>query len=133
MAFPDDGVVHERLIGAALRVHLTPRLSIGPELLHVAGRGHSHLILTGNLTYDLRRRTGQGAPRLVPFLVAGGGMYSTRESFFPRADFVSFEGAFTAGGGLRAELGNRLVAGVDVRMGWEPHVRVNGLVGWRLP
>jgi hypothetical protein len=42
---------------------------------------------------------------------------------------IASEGAFTAGGGVRAYLGDRAFVGVDARVGWELHVRINGLVG----
>lgn len=61
----------------------------------------------------------------------GGGLFQTRESFFTE-DFTSSEGAFTAGGGIRALIGNRLTAGVDARIGWELHLRVGGFIGLQL-
>jgi hypothetical protein len=58
-------------------------------------------------------------------------MFQTRESFFGD-DFTNTEGAFTAGGGLRVAVGDRVTVGVDARIGWETHVRVNGVIGVRL-
>lgn len=52
--------------------------------------------------------------------------------FADTGTFTSSEGALTAGGGVRAVLGDRVIIGVDARLGWEPHVRVNGVVGVRL-
>ncbi len=43
--FADDDIVREAIVGGAARLHVTPRLSIGPELLYVSGATHSHLIL----------------------------------------------------------------------------------------
>ena len=42
------------------------------------------------------------------------------------------EGAFTAGGGVRAFASDRVTVGIDARVGWELHLRVNGFVGVRL-
>ena len=67
----------------------------------------------------------------MPFVTAGAGLFQTREEL-PRETYTSREGAFTAGGGVRTALGDRATAGVDVRVGWEMHVRVNGTVGIRL-
>jgi len=64
-------------------------------------------------------------------IVAGGGLFQTRERF-PVGTFTSSEGAFTAGGGVRAALGQRVTVGVDTRVGWELHLRVSGLIGVRL-
>ena len=65
-------------------------------------------------------------------LVAGGGLFQTREDFPGMPSLTSNEGAFTAGGGVRVAAGDRITVGVDVRMGWEPHIRVNGALGIRL-
>jgi hypothetical protein len=131
VGFADDGIVSEGLFGGAARFYVTPRVSVGPEIAYIGGSNHSHLVLTGNVTWDLFAPAGGRAPRITPFLVAGGGLFQTRESF-PRGSFTSSEGAFTAGGGVRAAASDRVTLGVDVRMGWETHIRVNGFVGVRL-
>ena len=48
VGFADDGVVSELPIGAAFRWYLSPRISIGPEVTVIAGKAHSHQIVTGN-------------------------------------------------------------------------------------
>ena len=35
------------------------------------------------------------------------------------------------GGGVRVAAGNRVTIGVDARIGWETHVRVNAVAGIR--
>lgn len=125
VGFADDEIVSETLIGGAARWHLLPRLSIGPEVVYIDGNNHSHLVATGNLTFEvLAPRKG----RVTPFLVVGAGVFQTRESFLS-GTFTSREGAFTAGGGVRALVGDRVTAGVDARIGWEAHLRVGGFVG----
>jgi len=131
VGFADDGIVGEGMVGAAGRFHLSPRLALGPELLYISGDNHSHLVLTGNLTFDVLSPKAGRAPAVTPFLVVGGGMFQTRESFAAE-DFTHTEGAFTAGGGVRAAVGDRVTVGVDARMGWESHIRINGVVGVRL-
>ena len=131
VGFADDGIVSEGLVGGAARWYLLPRISVGPEVVYIHGDNHSHLIVTGNVTFDLFALT-SGRPRQVtPFLVAGGGVFQTRESFFTQT-FTSREGAFTAGGGVRALVTDRVTVGVDMRVGWELHLRVNGSIGLRL-
>lgn len=88
-------------------------------------------MLTGNLTFDVMAPRSGRAQAVTPFLVVGGGMFQTRESFFGE-DYTYTEGAFTAGGGVRAAVGDRVTVGVDARLGWETHIRINGLVGVRL-
>ena len=131
VGFGDDGIVSEGMVGAAGRFHLSPRVAIGPELLYIGGDNHSHLVLTGNLTFDFLAPSAGRAPAVTPFLVVGGGMFQTRESFATE-DFTHTEGAFTAGGGVRAAVGDRVTVGVDARLGWEAHFRINGMVGVRL-
>ena len=129
LGFPDDGgTVSEGMFGGAVRWYLSPRLSVGPEAMWVNGRDHSHFVLTGNVIFDVLSPA-SGKPRSVtPFLLAGGGMFQTRETFL-RGDYTSTEGAFTAGGGVRVRATDRVTFGLESRIGWEPHLRVNGFVG----
>jgi hypothetical protein len=131
VGFADDGVVSEGMVGGAGRFYLSPRIAIGPELLWIGGQNHSHTVLTGNVTFDIGAPAAGRPARVTPFLVVGGGMFQTRESFFGE-DSTHTEGAFTAGGGVRVAAGNRVTAGVDARIGWEAHLRIAGVVGVRL-
>jgi hypothetical protein len=74
-------------------------------------------MLTGNVTFDLVTPV-KGDPHL--------------ESFFDSETFTSREGAFTAGGGVRGRIGERTMLGIEARVGWELHVRVNAIVGVHL-
>ena len=132
--FIDESLVDHAVFGASGRIHLTPRISIGPEVVFMRGPGFDRdLFLTGNLTVDLlvppvdaRRGT------VNPFLVLGGGLmrHSNR---FGSTTFTSSEGAVTGGGGVRAWITDRVYALGEFRLGWEPHYRVTGGVGvvWR--
>lgn len=131
IGFADDGLVGEGAVGGAFRWHLTPRLSVGPEVTFIQGENHSHQVLTGNLVVDLRAPAPDGTPRITPFVVIGGGMFRTSESFSGRS-FASTEGAFTVGGGIKGPVSKRVELGVDVRLGWEPHLRIAGVLGIRL-
>ena len=127
VGFPDDGItVGETLVGGAARWQVRPRLSIGPEIVFIQGDNHSHLVVTGNVVFDFRPEQ-----RVQPFLVAGGGMFRTHEEFFDDA-VTSSEGAFTAGGGVRGRVTDRVSIGVDARIGWEPHLRIGGFVSVRV-
>jgi hypothetical protein len=129
LLFPDDGVVTEGALGGNLRFYLSPRVSIGPEVTYVSGANHSHLMLTGNLTFDFRGPVNGEPPAVTPFLVAGGGLFRTRQRFFNNEVFASNEGAFTAGGGVRVRVGRSVFLGGEARVGWETHLRINALVG----
>ena len=131
VGFADDGIISEFHIGGDARFYLSRRISVGPELGYIQGNSHSHFVLTGNLTWDFVAPAGGKPPAVTPFIVVGAGLFQTRESF-PSGNFTSNEGAFTAGGGVRANAGDRVVVGADVRVGWETHVRITGFVGVRL-
>jgi len=87
-------------------------------------------MITGNVTVDLGPSS--TASRVTPFVVVGAGLFRTSEAFPDNQTFSHNEGAFTAGGGVRALVGDRLILGAEARAGWETHVRVSGLVGVRL-
>ena len=131
VGFADDGIVNETLVGGAARWYLLSRIAIGPELIYIAGDNHSHFVATANLTWDILGPV-NGRPRAItPFVVVGGGLFQSSNPF-PTGTFTSREGAFTLGGGVRVSAGDRLSIGLDTRIGWETHLRVNGTVGVRL-
>jgi len=126
VGFVDDGIASETMLGGAFRWYPMRRVAIGPEIIYIGADNHSHFVATANLTFDLL------ADRAVtPFLVVGGGLFQTHDSF-PSGSFTSNEGAFTFGGGVRIAAGDRVTIGVDTRIGWEPYLRLNGTIGVRL-
>jgi hypothetical protein len=130
--FADDATIDHGIVGAAARGYVTPRLAIGPELVYMRGPNSDRdLFLTGNLTFDVLRPQAGQAARVTPFLVAGGGLMEHSDQF-GNGTYRSYEGAFTAGGGVRGWMTPRVYAFGDVRVGWELHVRVNGGVGFRM-
>jgi hypothetical protein len=130
--FADDGIVSETAGGGGVRWYLSPRVSIGPEFTFISGESHSHRILTGNVTFDLLPAR-SGRPRVTPFVVIGGGVFNTSESFaFTGERFSSSEGAFTVGGGVRGPINDRVSLGADARLGWEPHIRLMAFASVRL-
>jgi hypothetical protein len=131
MGFADDGIVSESMVGGAARWYWSRRASVGPELVYMSGSNHNHLAMTGNVTYDLVPPNNGRSRLVMPFLVAGGGLFQTRETFFDD-DFVSTDGAFTAGGGVRVSASDRVFIGIDSRVGWELHLRVNGFLAVQL-
>lgn len=131
LLFPDDGIVAEGAVGGTARWYVHPRISVGPEIAYVAGDRHSHLMLTGNVTFDVIEDDRRGRARIVPFAVIGGGIFRTREQFPFNETFTSTDGAFTAGGGVRTRVGDRVFVGAEARVGWELHLRLSGMVGIR--
>ena len=131
VGFADDGIVSESLVGATTRWYLLPRISLGPAVVYIHGNNHSHLMVTGNVTWDLLAPANGRPASITPFFVVGGGVFQTRETFFSET-FTSNEGAFTAGGGVRALVGDRVTVGIDACVGWELHLRLNGSIGLQM-
>ena len=127
--FLDDSVIPHAVFGGAGRFYLTPRLGVGPEFVYMRGPfSDRDSVLTGNVTWDLLS-VRRDSPRLVsPFLVGGYGMLRHR-SWFSR---VANQSA-TLGGGTRVRFTDRVYSFVDFRVGWEPHYRITGGIGVRLP
>jgi hypothetical protein len=124
--FVDDATIDHAVLGGSARIYLSPRISVGPELVYMRGPGFDRdLIVTGNLTFDVRPSAGR---TVVPFLVIGGG-YFRHSDRFGSTTFSSGEGAVTGGGGARIRLTDRVFALGEFRLGWEPHYRVTGGVG----
>jgi hypothetical protein len=127
IGFIDESLIHHAAFGGAVRFHLTPRISVGPEVIFALGPGDdSDIFLTGNLTFDFVAPQGT-YPQAVPFVVAGGGWFRHSDTF-GNESFSSSEGALTAGGGVRVRMSEAVAAGVEFRTGWEPHMRVTGFV-----
>ena len=90
-------------------------------------------MLTGNVTFDFVDPLSGGQLRSVtPYAVVGTGLFQTKQQFPNNDTFTSSEGAFTAGGGVRARVGKSVTVGAEARVGWELHLRVNGTIGIQL-
>lgn len=127
--FGDEGIVHHTLAGAGVRVSLTPRISVGPEVQYMSGPGSDRdLVLTGNIVMEVLAPTVARPRRTTPYFVVGGGLFRHSNDFNGQT-FSSTEGAFTAGVGMRAWLNERVFAAADARLGWEPHFRLAGTLG----
>jgi len=100
IGFADDGVVREGLVAGAALWYLLPRVSVGPELVYIHGAHHSHLVVTGNVTWDVLAPTNRRPRTVTPFLVGGVGVFQTREEFFNGIFYVNRRGVH---GGRRCE------------------------------
>ena len=65
-----------------------------------------------------------------PYFVADAGAMLHGDRF-PRGAYWSSEGAVSAGGGVRINVSPRVSIAPEVRLGWEPHMRIGALVTWR--
>ena len=84
-----------------------------------------NIMLTANLVFD----AAPGA-RASAFATGGLGMFWGREQLRD-GPYWSSDPAFTAGGGLRANVTESIAVGGEYRIGWELHQRVAGLASVR--
>jgi hypothetical protein len=127
--FVDDATIHHAVFGGGARFYLTPRISVGPELVYMVGPDDDRdWMLTGNLTFDVLRPIDNRPRRITPYLLAGGGIFQHRDRFFRRT-FTATEGAFTGGGGVRLFLTRSLYIAPEARLGWELHQRLTVTIG----
>jgi hypothetical protein len=130
--FVDEETIDHSVFGGAARFYLTPRLSVGPEAVFMKGPGEDRdFMATGNVTFDLLGPAGGRRPRITPFVVGGAGIFRNRNRFFG-GPYAHSEGAFTAGGGVRAFVTDRVYVASDVRIGWELHLRATVSAGIQL-
>ncbi len=127
----EGGPVDHTTLGAAVRIPLTRRLAIGPQVVYMVGpRTDRDLFVTAAITWDLLGRSAGGPPRVVPYLVADVGFMTHYERFGVER-FSSTEGAASGGGGVRVHATDRVVVGGEFRAGWELHYRLVATVGYR--
>ena len=100
--FIDEAWDYFGTIGGGVRVFITPRLAIGPEVAYLSGEfDASNLTVTANMTFDIV--PDDGRRRVVPYLVAGGG-YLRQKTLVgggpgstALVPFTSSEGTMSAG------------------------------------
>jgi hypothetical protein len=127
--FTDEDIIGHVSIGGGWRWNLTPRFSVGPEVVFMKGPGGDRdVFITAKAVVDFMPQR-----RASPYFVADGGFMAHRDEFvFSTGPYWSKEGAVSFGGGVRIDVTPRLFVAPEVRIGWEPHVRVTAVVGWKM-
>jgi len=134
--FIDEAWDYFGTIGGGVRVFVTPRLAVGPEVAYLSGEfDASNLSVTANMTFDIV--PDDGRRRVVPYLVAGGG-YLRQKTLVgggpgstALVPFTSSEGTMSAGIGARIALGSQMFVAPEFRLGWEPESRLAVTIGVR--
>ena len=128
--FPDESMVDHAVAGGSVRYQLSPRVSIGPELVYMVGPGADRdLLLMGTMwIHFMQRPDGDRAGSVNPFMVIGGGLmrHSNR---YGASEFSHVGGAFSGGAGARVWISERAYALGEYRMGSGMHIRMTGGVG----
>jgi hypothetical protein len=132
--FVDDAMISHGIVGGSARWSITPRLSVGPEIVYMKGpRDDRDLFVTGNVTFDLIGASAARSGLVVPYVLGGAGFFRHFDRFgLQRQSFASNEGTFIAGGGARVWMTPRVYLGAEARVGWELHTRLAGTVGVQL-
>lgn len=126
-AFLDEDAIEHSAAGGGVRVFVLPRLAIGAEVTHMRGPGRDRdWFLMANTTFDLL--SPRGTRRVIPYLVASGGVMRHSNTFASRA-FSVIGPAATLGIGARIKAGERWFIAPEGRIGWEPHWRLGVSVG----
>ena len=125
--FVDESIIPHGTLGTAVRWDVGRHVSIGPELVFMKAENDFDLFLTGKLVVDFRRTRA-----VSPYFVADGGLMLHRSTFPRQTAFWVREGAVSFGGGARIAITPRLFVAPEMRIGWEPHIRITAIVGWRL-
>ena len=136
--FIDEAWDYFGTIGGGVRLFVTPRLAIGPEVAYLSGEfDASNLTVTANMTFDIV--PDDGRRRVVPYLVAGGG-YLRQKTLVgggpgstALVPFTSSEGTMSAGLGARIAFGSNVFVAPEFRLGLEPESRLAVTIGVRFP
>lgn len=124
-AFADDGAIHHLGLNGAIRVYVTPRISIGAELSYQIGPGQDRDVMPlVVLTTDLREARPGETGRVEPYALLGAGLIGHGSGYGP-----SVWPTLTFGGGARVWMSPRLYATADARLGWPPYTRIVTGVG----
>jgi hypothetical protein len=127
--FVDEVWIKRTMIGGAGRAFVSPRVAVGPEFLYLDGRDGEHdWTLMGTVTFDVLRES--ASTRVIPFVVAGAGMVR-QTALVGTGFFTSRDPTFSGGGGVRILLGRRWFVAPEVRLGFEPTMRIGVTVGVR--
>jgi hypothetical protein len=131
-----NGDLEHKIVGGAVRIYLTKRVSIEPEYLYLRHSDNDEdQLIQPNIAVDFTDPT----KRFVVYGIAGLGVLKHKGRFFgndfetgaPRVFDNSFTGwTASAGGGVKIFLTKRLFVSPEVRVGREPTVRATINVGF---
>jgi len=123
--FLDEAPLHHFLGGGSVRIRIKGGLGLEPELSYLYRSEHDRdLLLIPNLVYEFRRRG-----RLIPYFIGGVGMIVHFEKWGP-FEWSSKWRYATGGFGTKLFLTRRLFFAPEVRIGWEPSLRISGSLGY---
>jgi hypothetical protein len=128
--FPDESMVDHAVAGGSVRYQLSPRVSVGPELVYMVGPGNDRdLLLMGTMWIHFTQRpAGERGGSVNPFIVIGGGLMR-HGNRYGASEFSHVGGAFSGGAGARVWISERVYGLGEYRMGSGFHIRMTGGLG----
>lgn len=132
--FTEFGELRHTVVGGSLRLYLTRRLSVEPELLYMRrNRQDEDYVIVPHIAFDLR----DPRARVVPYVIGGVGLLHHRGRFNRLTSTGIVEDTVTSntwsangGAGVKIYLTDRLFVAPDVRVGWEPVLRGTVSIGY---
>ena len=125
--FVDDGPLPHFVVGGSARIRVFRGLGLEPELTYMyRSRQDQDFIVVPNLLWEFRRKD-----RVVPYLIGGFGLLHHRVrwgNYKMSGDFRMAHFGF----GTKIFPNRRLFFAPEVRIGWEPHIRITGTAGYVL-
>ena len=126
--FGDDGLIHHTGMGGTVRVHLTPRISVGPEIsYHIGPSTDRDLLIQGVAFFDLRHPASGTPGRVEPYVLVGSGLMAHDCGCGTLTSWTAMWG-----GGARVWVSRRAYVVADARMGWPSNIRVVAGLGLQL-
>lgn len=124
--FPDEGFLHHFVVGGAVKLPISSRLALEPELLYLYhSRADQDFHFIPNVVYELL----PNPQRIRPYLIGGAGWQRHRE-LTGTGYYSSSSWTFGGGVGARIFLTRRLYVAPEIRLGWEPFLRATGSIGY---
>jgi hypothetical protein len=110
--------------GASVRVPVTRRLSVRPEVVGGSIQTYRRLMILGSVTYDVTNPDSAA----VAYVVGSAGLNYTRDT---RISYSYSEGTALGGAGVRYKMSPRWILGMEVRFGLDAFPLITASVGYR--
>ena len=110
--------------GGSLRILLTDRLAVRPEVVGGDIAGYRRVLAVGSVTFDV---TNPEAPAVV-YLVGGAGV---SHSYHRIISYSYDEWTALGGAGIRYRLGSRWTATMEFRVGSDAFPLITGGIGYK--
>jgi hypothetical protein len=128
-SFPDESPLHHFVGGGSARFYFTEWLAVEPEFLHMyRNRSDQDFHFIPNIVLDLRPI----GSRIRPYAIGGAGLQLHRELTWI-GPYTSKSPTYNGGFGTKIFLTERWFISPEIRLGWEPLLRVTASIGYVVP